>query len=119
MTDKRIQLGRRGEATAAAYLELCGMQIVARNWRTPAGELDIVAREGRDVVAVEVKTRRSVRHGSPIEAVTPQKLARLRRLGSAWLAQNGGACRRVRVDVVGIVVRPPARALIDHRRGVH
>ncbi|PSK95663.1 uncharacterized protein UPF0102 [Murinocardiopsis flavida] len=77
-------LGQWGEDAAAAYLKREGMRILARNWRCRHGELDIVASHGGVLVAVEVKTRSSGRFGSPLEAVGPEKRARLRRLALAW-----------------------------------
>ena len=68
-------LGRRGEAIAARHLEAAGLVIVERNWRCTHGEIDIVARDGGDLVFVEVKTRSSVEYGHPLEAITPIKLA--------------------------------------------
>jgi putative endonuclease len=61
----RKELGRRGEAAAAAYLVRTGMEVAATNWRSAAGEVDIVAWDGPDLVLVEVKTRRSERMGTP------------------------------------------------------
>ena len=59
----RQKLGKRGEDTACGMLKLAGMQILARNWRCKAGELDIVALDGNTIVFAEVKTTR-YRHGA-------------------------------------------------------
>ncbi len=96
-------LGRRGEDAAAQYLQGRGMTIVARNWRCTTGEIDIVAREGSVLVFCEVKTRRGLRYGPPLEAITPAKAARLRRLAGAWLAESGGHAGQIRIDAVGIL----------------
>ena len=69
----RTETARRGEDAAAAYLERIGLVIEARNWRCQSGEIDIVAREGDEVVFVEVKTRRSERAGTAEEAVSTAK----------------------------------------------
>ena len=63
MTDEAQEARRRGEDAAAAYLERVGMTIVERNWRCPAGEIDIVALDGETLVLCEVKTRRTHREG--------------------------------------------------------
>src|SRR5690625_3166338 len=75
---RRQALGGRGEDLAAAFLEDAGLVIIERNFRCPRGELDIIARDGETAVFVEVKTRRTAALGSPLEAVTRTKLARIR-----------------------------------------
>lgn len=113
----RIELGRRGEDAAAAYLARVGMQLEARNWRCPVGEVDIVARDEGVLVLVEVKTRRSERAGSAEEAVSPTKQKRIARLAEAYLASTGeDAARGVRFDVVAIRVLGEDRALLRHYR---
>jgi len=111
-------VGRHGEDVVARALEEQGWEVLARNWRCPIGELDIVARDGADAVAVEVKTRRSAAFGSPLEAVTGVKLARLRRLTAAWLAAQELSFEGVRIDVVGVVLPPAGAAVLTHVRGV-
>lgn len=111
-------LGRYGERVAVDRLERAGMQILDRNWRCDAGELDIVALDGGCVVAVEVKTRRSLACGHPFEAVTPQKLARLRRLVARWLADHGQGYTAVRVDVVSVLRPRAGESVVEHLRGV-
>ena len=73
-------LGRYGEDLAVAHLERQGMTILARNWRCELGEVDVIARDGARLVVCEVKTRSSERYGSPVEAVGPRKVRRLRQL---------------------------------------
>ncbi|MDA8370792.1 MAG: YraN family protein [Nocardiopsaceae bacterium] len=111
-------LGKRGEEVAAAYLERAGMLVLARNWRCREGEIDIVARRGATLVIVEVKTRTSLRFGSPLEAVTATKRRRLLRLARLWAAEHGTAAARTRVDVVSVLVRPAGRTYVQHHQGV-
>jgi len=101
-------LGADGEDLAARWYEARGYRIVARNWRCPLGEIDLIAVRGATLAVVEVKTRRSAVHGSPAHAVGPAKQARLRRLAAAWLA-TGGPRRRydLRFDVVAVTVSGP------------
>lgn len=73
MTEARLQLGRQGEELAARHLEQRGFRIVARNYRTPIGELDIIARDRRHLLFVEIKTRRGMVFGAPAEAVGAHK----------------------------------------------
>ena len=112
------EVGRHGEDVVARALEEQGWEVLARNWRCPIGELDIVARDGADAVAVEVKTRRSATYGSPLEAVTRVKRARLRRLAGAWLAAQEGHFDGIRIDVVGVVLPPAGAAVLTHVRGI-
>lgn len=112
-------LGRRGEQAAARYLAVdLGWSILDRNWRCRDGELDIVARDGGELVACEVKTRSHTGFGTPLEAVTSAKAARLRRLASQWLAAHGAGRAAIRVDVIGLVADGPDRFSVDHMRGV-
>jgi len=92
--------------------------VLDRNWRCPLGELDLVLRDGRTLVVCEVKTRSSTRYGSPLEAVTEQKAARLRRLAARWLAEHAVHPEDVRIDLVGVLASDPRKPLVDHVRGV-
>ena len=111
-------LGAFGEAYAARHLVEHGMVLLDRNWRCDAGEIDLVLREGRVLVVCEVKTRSSVAYGSPIEAVTEQKAARLRRLAARWLAEHAVRPDEVRIDLVGVLVPRRGGPQLDHVRGV-
>jgi putative endonuclease len=121
-------LGRYGEEVAAAHLVAAGLTIVARNWRCREGEVDIVALDGDVLVMCEVKTRRGVGFGTPLDAVTPAKAARLRRLALRWLAdQRTGPVTaaaeefarytEVRFDVVSIVRPLSGATSVEHLRG--
>jgi len=110
-------VGAYGEQLAVRYLVESGMQILDRNWRCNQGEIDIVAMDGECLVIVEVKTRRSLAFGSPVEAVTAVKAARLRRLASCWLAENrslAGSVADVRIDVIGVLRPVSGPAQIEH-----
>lgn len=96
------QLGETGEDLAAAALKKQGYKILERNYRTPLGEIDLIARNQGFLVFLEVKTRRSVRFGAPAEAVSPAKQARLKRLADYYLKQKRLGEVPVRFDVVGI-----------------
>ena len=84
MSDHR-GVGIRGEHLAAQHLEAAGLTVLARNVRLPAGEIDIVARDGDELVVVEVKTRIGDASTVPDDAVTPAKLARLDRLAEQYV----------------------------------
>jgi putative endonuclease len=114
----RNAVGAWGEQLAAAHLVEQDMVILDRNWRCDLGELDLVARDGNALVVCEVKTRRGAAFGSPLEAVTRQKAARLRRLAMRWLDEHPVSPLEVRIDVIGIVVSPGSAPGIEHLRGV-
>ena len=111
-------LGKYGEELAARFLTRSGWEVLDRNWRCDAGELDIVARRDGVLAICEVKTRRSMRFGSPLEAVTPQKLMRLRRLAGQWLAAHDFGSTVVRIDVVSVLVDDAGLTQVRHIEGV-
>ena len=110
-------VGAYGERLAVRYLTDAGMQILDRNWRCDQGEIDIVAMDDVCLVIVEVKTRRSLAFGSPVEAVTAVKAARLRRLAACWMSEHRsqvGSVADVRIDVVGVLRPRTGPARIEH-----
>lgn len=88
MVSPRQGLGRRGEELAAEELRRRGYEIVARNWRCPEGEADIVARQGEEWLFVEVRTRRGRGFGLPEESITPRKRARMAAVAARYLAEH-------------------------------
>jgi putative endonuclease len=101
--DHRQTLGKRGEDLACEELERRGYVILDRRFRTRCGELDIVARDGKTLVFIEVKARSGSSFGSPFEAVTSQKRQRLSAMAESYLLVrrlSGVACR---FDVVSIL----------------
>jgi putative endonuclease len=107
-------LGRRGEDLAAQHLEARGYTVVERNWRCPQGEIDIVARDGGETVFVEVKTRSGVGFGHPFEAITALKLARLRRLATAWCAARPGFSELIRIDAIAVIAPVRGTVRVEH-----
>src|SRR5260370_42471808 len=104
MREARRILGRRGEELAAAWYESHGYEVVARNWRSREGELDLVLRQGRLFVFCEVKNRSTTRFGAPVEAVTRQKQTRVRHLAARWLQDAAPArATRIPLDVVSVL----------------
>jgi putative endonuclease len=102
----RQQTGEAGEALAARLLHRQGYRILATNYRTPLGEIDIIARERDTIVFVEVKARRSLSFGHPKSAVTPQKQRKLSLLALYYLKTTGQSGARARFDVVAISAAP-------------
>jgi putative endonuclease len=104
--DARQHLGRLGEQLATEHLVRLGYEIVERNYRTRWGELDIVAFDGRRVLAFcEVKTRR-VGWAEPFDALHSRKRAKVRRMAGSWLAERTDRpfAPVVRFDAIGVIV---------------
>ena len=111
-------VGRYGEDVAAAHVVARGWRVLDRNWRCRLGELDLVGLDGDELVVVEVKTRRSTAYGSPAEAVTWRKLARIRQLAAQWLAEHDVRVASVRVDVIAVLLPRSGAAQVEHLTGV-
>ena len=97
-------LGPAGEDLAAAWYAERGWLVLDRNWRSGRdGELDVVAIRDGVLAVCEVKARSSEAFGTPLEAVTSTKQARIRRLAAAYLAASGVRAFRVRFDVAAVL----------------
>ena len=116
MTTERQAVGAYGERVAARHLKDQGLVVLDRNWRCPDGELDLVLRDGDDVVFCEVKTRRSGRFGTPAEAIGRTKVQRLRGLAARWLAETRVHPREIRFDVVEVLPQPRGASRVEHIR---
>ena len=111
-------LGARGEDLAATRLTNDGYLILDRNWRCAQGEIDIVATDGTETIFVEVKTRTSTAFGHPLEAITPIKLARLRRLAGAWCEAHTGNYSSIRIDAMAVIAPIDGEPVIEHLKRV-
>lgn len=118
MGTQHLERGRWGEDLAARHLERMGLTVVDRNWRSRSGEIDIVAVEADAVVICEVKTRTTEDFGTPLAAVTPRKLRRLRALAVEWMREHDSRAREIRIDVIGIVLGAQGAPTLEHLRGV-
>ena len=106
MPSARRALGRFGEDAAAKHLATRGYTLIARNWRCPIGEIDLVARQGDQLVFVEVKTRRRG-PWQPEESVGPVKARRLAALAYTYLEQTGVSAETPwRIDVIAVEINP-------------
>jgi putative endonuclease len=86
--DARVRLGRRGEELAVAELGRCGYEVVDRNWRCQAGEVDVVTRRNETWTFFEVRTRRGREFGTPEESLTPAKQQRMIDVALTYLAEH-------------------------------
>ena len=109
-----IDIGRRGEEAAVRYLEARDYEIIERNWSCRFGEADIIARDGNDLVFVEVKTRTNIEHGFPEEAVDAAKRAKYEKIAALYSRDYEVIDIPLRFDVVAILVTAPDRALWRH-----
>ena len=140
---KKDGVGRYGERVAVRHVVSRGWQVLDTNWRGKDGELDIVALDGDVLVVIEVKTRSGHGFGHPAEAVTPRKLARIKRLTGQWLTafrERLAAARlaeeaapgspvpvlpdvrprfgAIRIDVVAVTLQPQGPAVVEHLESV-
>lgn len=97
-------LGKQGEDLAEAYIRKRGYRILERNFRTPVGEIDLIARDGEQIVFIEVKARMNDGFGKPFEAVTPKKQERIRKAALLYLKRMKTEAP-ARFDVISIVIR--------------
>jgi putative endonuclease len=102
MPDRRQRYGEAGEALAARLLRRQGYRILETNYRTPLGEIDLIARERDTIVFVEVKARRSPHFGHPKTAVTALKQRKLSMVALYYLKTTGQSSVKARFDVVAI-----------------
>jgi putative endonuclease len=99
---RRRSLGDRAEELAAEHLRAKGYKIVARNWRRPEGELDIVVLDGCTCVFVEVRSRTGTDRGHPLETVNRDKRAKIVRAAQLYLQSEHSEATDYRFDVVGV-----------------
>ena len=116
----RAEIGALGEQLAVDHLTSLGLRVLTRNWRCRYGELDVIAADdaARIVVFVEVKTRTGDQFGGVSQAVTSDKLRRLRRLAGLWLAGQRSSWAAVRMDVIGVRIGRTRTPEITHLQGV-
>jgi putative endonuclease len=116
---RRQSLGRLGEALAGAFLNDKGYTILERNWRTPYGEIDVVAKQGESIVFVEVKTRSSKGLGPPEISITPRKAEHMRSSAEYYIQQHPETNADWRIDLITIQLQSDdSPAIIDHFENV-
>lgn len=115
MSDVRKKLGSSGEELAVDFLRRQGYRILARNWRCPLGEIDLVAKAGSTLVFCEVKARRTTEFGRPFEAISAAKQHRLRQLADYYLSFIHKKPAPARFDVISILLTD-GKPSIEHIR---
>ena len=111
------ELGKWGEDKAAGYLQENGYKIIERDWKSGRRDIDIVATDGKEVIFVEVKTRRNRLFGAPEEAVDYHKLQSLRLAFNHYIKYRHINCD-VRFDIISVVGTIGSEPEIDHIIGV-
>jgi len=113
VSDSRLALGVWGEDQATAFLKRNGYRLIERNYRTPVGEIDIIATTRQHLVFVEVKTRRGTAFGAPQDAVGLRKQQQIIRTAQ-WYLQRHKTKLQPRFDVVAILCQSDGTAQITH-----
>ncbi len=110
---ERQTTGKRGEALAAEFLATRGHKLVAANWRTRLGEIDLITRSGDTLVFVEVRSRTGRSYGTAGESIGPVKQRQITRMAEQYLQRHAtsGPCR---IDVVTVEFLPDGRVTIEH-----
>jgi len=116
MLNLRQQYGAQSESLAARLLKQRGYTILETNYRTPLGEIDIIARDRGTIVFVEVKARRSLGFGGPKWAVTPKKQRKISMVALYYLKTTRQSQAKARFDVVAIrsLGQPPQVEIIQN-----
>lgn len=116
MLNKRQRLGQGGELYVAKYLKNEGYRILAKNYRCKVGEIDIIARDGKELVFIEVKTRSGLSHGSPAAAVDFRKQRQISRTAQWYLAEQTLSDPPARFDVISVLYDEAGQLTIEHIR---
>ena len=103
MLNSRQLLGISGEQSVAKHLKKYGYKILVQNYRCKLGEIDIIARDGPDLVFIEVKTRSGTSYGSPAAAVNARKQRQICRTEQCYLAEHSLFDSPARFDVVSVL----------------
>ncbi len=114
MSLKRLQLGKTGEEISSKYLSSIGYKILARNYRTKSGEVDIIAAQHKILVFIEVKTRKSNFLESPFSAVTKKKQIQISKVAQEYLSCNNLFNKDARFDVISIIMDQKNKPQIEH-----
>lgn len=112
-----LRVGEMGEDAAERFLQKRGLRIIQRRVRFGRLEIDIVAREGREWVFVEVKTRRTTTYGSSVEAMSARKKTSLRRAVDMYVQKHGLEREPIRCDFLGIDVNDKGEASYSYYPG--
>jgi putative endonuclease len=108
---RRRRFGDFGERVAASHLEAKGYEILERNWSVREGEIDLIASRGRDLVFVEVRSRRGGTYGKPEESISGRKASHVRAAVAAYMQEHPEAPPNIRIDAVVIELDAKGRVM--------
>ena len=111
------ELGKKGETLAKNYLSQKNITVLHSNWRWQKAEIDIIAEHNKQIVFIEVKTRRSSRFGNPSEFVSNKKQELMRDAAEAYLEQHN-LTNEIRFDIIGIILNSRNKK-IEHIQNAH
>jgi putative endonuclease len=114
--EEKDELGKKGEEIAREHLIFSGYRILDVNWRFGHKEIDVVARQGEEIVVVEVKTRLENYTVEPWEAVTTAKIRNIVEVADAWLRIHQ-VDLETRFDVISVVIKKDGSHLLEHFEG--
>jgi putative endonuclease len=114
--NEKDELGKKGEEIAREHLIFCGYKILDLNWRHGHKEIDVVARQGEEIVVVEVKTRLENYTVEPWEAVTTSKIRNIVEVADEWLRIHQ-IDLETRFDVISVVIKKDGSHLLEHFEG--
>ncbi len=98
------EIGKRGEELATRYLQKKGIKIIERNFKCRQGEIDIIGKEEKELIFVEVKTRTNLKYGKPREAVNPIKRKHMNRAIEFYLYTNQLTNEQIRIDIMEVYI---------------
>jgi putative endonuclease len=105
LTRERLQLGELGEKLALKRIKRLGYKLVAKNYRCPLGEIDLIAKDGDCLVFIEIKTRRNSSTGNAKEALQQRKRRQISRVALYYMKANGCCDIEARFDVIAVNIR--------------
>ncbi|WIF94625.1 YraN family protein [Caminicella sporogenes] len=111
---KNKELGDLGEKLAVEYIEDKGYKIVEKNFRCKFGEIDIIAKNDNFYIFIEVKTRKSLNFGRPIESITKNKINHITKTIFYYLNKNNIKNYNIRIDAVEIIIKDLKNYIINH-----
>lgn len=106
--------GKEGEELACRYITEKGFRIIERNYRFHKGEIDIIAKDQETLVFIEVKYRKTLEYGYPVESITPNKVKQIRHIASAYLFERKIDNTACRFDVIAILETEGRKPVIEH-----
>jgi putative endonuclease len=112
--DHRHSLGQNGEDLAASFLEKKAYSILTKNFRTPYGEIDLIARQANTIIFIEVKTRKSQSLGPPEISITPRKIDHMRSAAEFYIQEYSEQASEWRIDVISIQLQANEAPAIVH-----